>query len=397
MKRFTIALILIFFSTFVFSQNDSIKSQIINRDSSKPIMISNVRKQLLYRFNKEDYNAVKELKNDLTEIEDDEYFALYPEEYWLILYWTKEYNELSEHIQNIDPSYIDSYKTRIAPSNDELQIWLKEKSYTHQTQLRIQLQNAGLDTETTDMLIMHLDWLLLDNNSTVNTHNILSKQANQFLKTYPSSKFNYFIKDHIKHTLTPMNWRYTLEFFSGYGAYTGQLSNNFTNSIPFGIAFNITYKDFELYLRDYVGFLKSKKNFEYSLGTYEKGSGMITVLGEASLGYTVYNNDKFKISPSAGIGIIGIEASTFKTMQTPELEEISIGTNATYVLGLNFDIKLESFYLLPHLYNSIKIKYGYCMPSFEKEHDGMTGNMHYITVGYGLTIKGLKKNYLNVR
>ncbi|PID69052.1 MAG: hypothetical protein CR968_00105 [Flavobacteriia bacterium] len=396
-KRFTILLILIFFLTFVFSQNDSIKSLIIDYDASKSTFISKGRKLLLDKFIEGDLKTVKNVKNYLIEIEDDEYFALYPDEYWFILYWTNEYKELSESIKQLDSASIKSYRTRIRPSDDRLHIKLREKSLEKNIQLKTQLQNAGLDAETKEMLNMHLDWLLLDSRLTNNTQVSLNERADKFLETYPSSEFNYFIKKHISYKLVPKNWGLAFEFFSGYGAYTGQLSNNFTNSIPIGIAFDITYKDFELYLRDYIGFHKSKKDFEYSLGTYEKGSGMMTILGEASLGYAVYNNDRFKISPSAGIGVMGISTSTKDTDQIPELEEISLDPKATFVLGLNFDIKLglknTPKYIPKTNYSFIRIRYGYSMPGYEKKYYGMTGDMHYISVGFGIMTRHVKRAY----
>jgi hypothetical protein len=41
----------------------------------------------------------------------------------------------------------------------------------------------------------------------------------------------------------------------------------------------------------------------------------------------------------------------------------------------------------------MRIRYGYCMPQFGNKYDGMTGNMHYITVGFGGMGRGLKRQY----
>jgi len=103
------------------------------------------------------------------------------------------------------------------------------------------------------------------------------------------------------------------EFFTGYSVHTGSLKDNYTNNIPIGVAFDICYKKIELYLRDYIGFNKTKKDFSYSIGTFEKGSTTMVFLPEASVGYVTFDNNRFKFSPFVGIGTMDISPPTGKT------------------------------------------------------------------------------------
>ena len=394
-KGFQITLILLIFSNCLYSQVDSIKSQILNYEDSKSAIISKGRKLLLDKFIEGDLMKVKDIKDYLIKIEDDNYFAFYPAEYWFILYWTKDYSELAKSIQSFDSAKVASYNTRIRPLYDMLYDKLKEKSFNNETQIKEQLQISDLDYETKQILSLNFDWLLLENRKNIYAQDSLNERADNFLKANTQSRFEDFTKKYIKYKLVPKNWGMTFEFFSGYSIYTGNLSDNYTNNVPVGVAFDICYKNYELYLRDYIGFNKTKKDFNYSLGTWEKGSRTMVFLPEASLGYVAYNDNRFKLSPFAGIGSMDISPTTKDKEETPELKEVSLEFTTTYIIGINFDVKFgpkhTPKYRPKTSYGFMRIRYGYSIPRFEKKYDGMTGNMHYITIGFGGMARGLKR------
>ena len=97
------SLTLILASTSLFGQNDSLKNEILDYSNTKTELISKGRTLLLDKFLEGDYSKVKEIKNYLiNDVENDDYLVLYPAEYWMILYWTQEYKELLNSIQNLD-------------------------------------------------------------------------------------------------------------------------------------------------------------------------------------------------------------------------------------------------------------------------------------------------------
>ena len=396
-KGFKIALVLILFSNYLYSQVDSIKSQILDYDDSKSTIILKGRRLLLDKFIEGDLKEVKKIKDFLIKTEDNNYFAFYPSEYWFILYWTKDYTELLESIQKFDSAKVASYSTRIRPLNDMLYNKLKEKSFIKEVELKRQIQESELDSEKKQVLNMNLNLLLLENRESIYAQDTLNNQADNFLDTYSQSKFEDYIKAYIKYKQVPRDWGMAFEFFSGYSIYTGNLSDNFTSNVPVGVAFDICYKNFELYLRDYIGFGKTKKEFDYSLGIWEKGSRTMVFLPEASLGYVAYNDNRFKLSPFAGIGSMDISPPLNDTKKTPELKEVSLEFTTTYILGINFDIKFgpknTPKYRPKTSYGFMRIRYGYSIPRFEKKYEGMTGNMHYITIGFGGMSRGLKRDY----
>jgi hypothetical protein len=392
-KSFIIVVItLVVFQAF--SQVDSVERQILNYGNSKSVIISQGRSLLLDKFIERDMYKVKEIKDYLIEKgEDENYIAFFPVEYWLILYWTNEYEELSHSIMVFDSTRIASYRTRIRPSQDMLHTRLLLQSRENAQTITNQIQNANIDIEKRNFLQLNFESLIMKDESFQDTLNI---QVENFLKSFPETEYKNFIKQHIEFKLVPKNWGMAFEFFSGYGIFTGIISNKYTNNIPIGIAFDICYKRFELYLRDYIGFNKTKKDFDYSTKKKKKGSSIMVFLPEASLSYADFDNNRFKIAPFLGIGATDISPSLGKTEKTPELKEISLEFTSTYLIGLNFDVKFgkEDYLFRPKSsYGFLRIRYGYSIPRFSKKYDGISGSMHYITIGVGGFSRGLKREY----
>ena len=391
MRKLFITLVIMFLVLRAFSQVDSVEKQILSYGNSKSVIISQGRSLLLDKFIERDMDKVREIKDYLIEKgEDENYIALFPVEYWLILYWTNEYEELSHNIVAFDSTRIASYRTRIRPAQDMLYQRLLSQSRENAQAITNQLQNANIGIEMKSFLQLNFESLMMSEESFQDTLNI---QAENFLKSFPDTEYRNFIKQHIEYRLVPKNWGLATEFFSGYGIFTGTLSNNYTNNIPIGIAFDICYKKFELYLRIYIGFNKTKKDFEYSTGVYEKRSSTLVLLPEASLGYAALDNDRFKFSPFAGIGGLHICPPFGKTDKEPELNEVSISA-FTYNLGLNFDIKFGGkghLFCPKSSYSFLRIRYGYSIANFSKKYDGMSGGTHSITIGFGGISRGLKR------
>ncbi len=384
----TIVLLLILFYSGVYGQVDSLENQIMEYEDTKSSMISKGRNLILDTFLEKDISKVKDLKDYLMKKgENENYIALYPIEYWLILYWTNEYKELSNSLQKFDSDKAASYNHKIAPPYDMLHKKLQNQSQENFSKLKSQIKESDLPEEEKDFLTLNLKNLTFDIDSNEYLQDTLNVHANSFLKRYPESKYSYFTKKFIKFKLVPTDWGMAFEFFSGFGIFTQGLNENYTNNIPIGVAFDIYYKKFELYLRDYIGFNKTRKNLDYSGGTWEKDSRTLIILPEASLGYPIFDNDRYKISPFAGIGAMDISPVDNDIEENPDLEEMSLTFTTNYLTGLNFDIKFGEKstpdFRPKSSYSFIRIRYAFSHTRFQEKNDGISGNMHYITIGFG--------------
>ena len=385
-------------TTVAFGQNNDIESQILQYEDSKSTIISKGRNLLTDKFLENDIERVKEIRRYLAEkIEDENYIALYPVENWLVLYWTQEYEDLLKNLNSDNPLLTDGFTTKIRPNRDMLFWKLEEKSIEFADSIREQIKSAALSSEHKDFLLLNFDVLVMDSERNIQTLDSLSFRADEFLNTYPNSEYADFTRKYIRYKFVPKNWGFAYEFFSGYGLFTEGLSRNYTNNVPIGLAYDIFYKKIGLYLQLSVGFNSTKKDFNYSVGTFEKGSATRVYLFEGALGYAVLDNNRFKLSPFAGLGSMSIAPMENDIKKIPQLEELSLDFALTYMIGFNFDIKLGEKNTSPYRpktnYWFLRIRYAYGMPQFVNKYDEMTGNMHHITIGIGIFTRGTKREY----
>ncbi len=246
---------------------------------------------------------------------------------------------------------------------------------------------------------MYLKYIITDELYTEINQDMLNSIADEFLSTYPNSEYEKIVRKHIRYKWSPSKWGFVAEFFTGYGIFTESLESNYTNNIPLGVAFDIYYKNFTLYLRDYIGFSKTKNDIPYDDGLWEKGSQVRVFLPEASLGYVILDNKLIKFAPFAGIASTHIAPTTHDTDNEPSLEKVALDFTTTYTIGFNIDIKLGRSkipmvsYGPESSYWFLRLRYAFNFPQFENKFDDVNGNMHYLTIGLGGFGSKLKRDY----
>jgi hypothetical protein len=396
MKNTFFAVSLLIFSVSVFAQN---KEAIPFDDITRSEQITKYRRILLDKFIEKDFQAVKQLTfTMMKDLDDKDYVALYPAEYWMLMYWTQNYMKLARTLElaDITKDKINASIYRIPPSMDFLYERLKRETIYSKDQLLNELESADLHDEIRDFLILFLEDLTIDNVYLDHKQDRINQLAKTYISSYPNSAYNPFVKEHILIQYKPKNWGFTIEFFTGTAFFTQELAETYTSPGVFGVAFDICYRDFELYLRNYLGWNKTKRDLEYSGGIYYAGLNNSFVIPEASLGYNVFESKRIKLSPFGGIAGTLTGPPTKKTEDDEQLKEISYAPT-TWVLGFNFDLKLgkdtnPDFYPRSS-FGFLRLRYSFNMPQFSDNLDGFKGNYHNITIGFGGFIRNLKRAY----
>ena len=122
-------------------------------------------------------------------------------------------------------------------------------------------------------------------------------------------------------------------------------------------------------------------------------------LPEASVGFVVLDNHRFKLAPFIGIASADIAPVANDVNTQPSLKDAEMEFSRTYTFGLNADLKLGR----PKAPNTTarahkgrwfaRVRYACNMPQFGLHYPGVTGNFHYITVGIGSFEKRSKRKY----
>lgn len=384
------------------AQDKSIGEEILQYSNSKSDIILKGRRMLLDKFVEGDIDQVKVIKDYLcNEVEDNDYLAFYPVEYWLILYWTQEYETLATHILNFETDGMSTFKKQIKPMSMGVYEKILDKTRASKELLELEVLNSSVSEENKAFLKMHLNYIIADEDYEEIDQDMLNAMANDFLKRFPLSTYGNYTRKNIRYQMSVSDWGYGVEFFSGYGVLTSTLGEAYGNNIPFGVAFDVEYKKFTLYLRDYIGFSKSKKDIYYDLGIWEKGQAVNVFVPEISAGYSVLNNNLCKVSPFMGISSTEIGPAVAETDKNPDLSEAALTFTTTYTLGMNVDFKLHKTYSNSYFLSNYKevgywylrLRYSYHMPQFYRHYPDMTGNMHNITIGIGGSGRRVKREY----
>ncbi|WP_423819602.1 hypothetical protein V5739_03085 [Salinimicrobium sp. TIG7-5_MAKvit] len=391
----------VFFSLFflVFSamqaQQDSLQQEILDYSNTTSQIISRGRSLLLDKFMERDLQKVSEVRDYLVnEVQNDDYLALYPSEYWLLLYWTTDYEELLHSITSFDDEDWEKMSRQIPPTYDRLFAKLRESTLNSVDQIKNRLRAADLKTVDQDFLLLYLEYLLTNSEEVLQEQKRINLLADEFLANHPDSAYENYVRENIRYVFIPSKWGFGFEFFSGYGLFTGNLSEDYQNSIPMGVGFDIEYSKITLYLRNYIGFSFTKKELPSDTKIWKENSQVRVLLPEASFGYAIIDNNRLKVSPFAGIASTSISPTEYDIEKQPEIEDAGHDFTTTYTAGINADFKLNwgtgLFRLTDskHSYWFVRLRYGFSAPQFR---DGYSGNMHYLTLGLGGLGRGSKR------
>jgi hypothetical protein len=375
-------------------QQSDIRKEIFEYKDSTEEMISNGRKLLGEKFAAGDFAKMKEIKDYLAKNATSDYLIFYSAEYAFILYWTGEYKELLYSITQQD-SIFAAQKNKVKPQTGLLYSKLSSQAIVSKQRLLKAIDAAGLPETDRDILKLNLEFLVARTEAVHKTDSI-NHLADVFLARHPSSKYESYVRKYIRNKMEASKWGLGLEFFSGYSFFTDALADNYSISIPFGIAFDIQYKQYVLFLRDFIGFTATKKDIAYSTGIWPAHSQARVFLPEASFGYVVTENKTLKLSPFIGIASTDIAPTSYDIQANKSLNDADMGFVMTYTLGFNADIKLGTSrqkIVASHEQNYwyARIRYGFNMPRFERSYPGMSGNFHYITVGIGAFGRKIKR------
>jgi hypothetical protein len=380
------------------AQSSQLKNEILNYKDTTLDFIEKGRQFMINKLMDGDMAKVRELKNELLLEENEKYMAIYPYEIRLLLYWLGDYDELFYFINSTDEQSEAQFNKKIKPAHDVLLVNLLAVLRKDRSKVENNITHNISNLENRDFLILNLRYLLGGKDYPDITQQSLNADADTFLLKHPESKYTGYTRENIRYKMVQSNWGWGFEFFSGYGLCTNQLHDKFQSNVPFGVDFDIAYKNWTLYLRDYIGIGSTYQNISYNGAVWPKGAKANTIVPEASLGYTILTKKHVQISPFAGIGALDFSPTESQKDESYYTQVGSISA-FTYTVGLNLDIPLgKSSNAMPIISYSengkwfLRLRYAYVLPQFGLKYSGFEGNMHYFTIGIGAIAHKVKRD-----
>ena len=380
-------LILTFFFAMVFSGFAQIEVEI---QQSKTEKIAKGRAYLLEKFLDRDYDKVKEIKDYLMTLEDDNYIAFWPSELYHILQWTKEYGELTSLLRSMDSAYFsvpDNTKKKVLPEYDDLYKQLYLRGLEDKHLLQFGLQEADLTSEDRAFLTMFLDWLFVEKHYLVRdiqkdeNQTRVNEVATRFLSDYPNSDYEYFVRHAIRKQYVENDWGWGMGLDICGGFLSGSLKDKFKPIFGLGISVDVLYKKFLLNLGYDIIISDTKLDQAYSGGIYPAGSRDNVMNFYADLGYRIVDGRVISIAPFVGIG--GAWDTYGYGQQDYKLSELD-KFYTTYQAGMIFDIKPRRLGI-----TNIRIKYNCGIAPI----NGSISTVNVISVGGTGIIRKSKRVY----
>lgn len=294
-KMFFIGMLFLFSTATTFAQ---IEKEI---DQSKSEQIRKGREYLLEKFLDRDYDKVKEIKDYLLGLETDDYKALALFELWHILFWTQEFNALTESFRQIDSAFAANQEKTVIPPLDQLRGQLYRRGIEDEHLLRFNLQEAQLPAEDEAFLNLYLDWDLKQ----ITPENIekCNELADAFLAQYPNSDYEWFVRHMIRKVNVDKNWGWGMGFDLCSGMSTGMFSKPIAG---LGLSLDLFYRKFDFMLGYEVVFGKTVVDVPYSINSvpeiYPKGSRSEPIVWYATIAYPVLEKKRLRLAPFVGVG-----------------------------------------------------------------------------------------------
>lgn len=365
------------------AQTDNLRKEILAFRDPDAELIANGRKMIVAKLEEGDKAKVSELVLYLENLHDQDHWVFYTVEKWMLRYWTGEYDRIADEVLNPDTSWMYQPHHPIRPPEDLLAKKVIEQLRQERHQVIKEIENSSISQMDIEFHKLNFDCIVRSRDQGISLDS-MNVSADRFLQRFPKSPYEAFVRQNIRYVFKPSKWGFAAEFFSGYGAFKDALAKSFKNNVPIGVAFDVSYKRFILYLRDYIGFSKTRDTLRFKSGVWQKDAQVRVFLPEASIGYVLLDNRFIKLAPFAGMTTASISPTEYDRNQLAEYDGVGLDFTRSYTLGVNLDVKLgKNRGGEGGEFTFVRLRYGYNKPEFAWKYGRYNGDIHYVTIGFG--------------
>ncbi len=364
--------------------------------------IAKSRRILLDKFIEDDKLGIMLEMDRLMMLDNNDYLALYPVEFWLLSYWLGDYEAilLSDKSLRLD-SLSNDRNLRIPPQRDYLIPKLFEKSAEKKDTLLQHIKNSKLTEEEKAFMLMKLRYLLSESEDTERkkSREELNLLADDFLTRYPDSEYADFTRRFIreKYEITRNGFAYSL--YSGKFLFTGNLTEYYKHPTLVGITMEAIKNNWVYQLNLSFGFSKTKTDMPANKETWPKNSKAMGGQINLSAGKYVIDTKNFALAPLIGVGVFGLDPNTNSQKDEPDYKGAGIKTNIAGNIGFIGDIKLKtkdnsdgSYYMQGGTSTtSIRIGYDFIATPLKNKFLDYSGTVHKVTIGIGLSSRRIQR------
>ena len=403
--KHSIILFFILLSLPGFSQTDtsigSIADRIADYKLSKSELISKGRRMLLDEFRKDNMDTVAEIVYYFEkEINDNNHVGLWPAEQILLYYWIEEYDEII-NFANYQLESTPTFHNRdiIYPPDNAIYHELIAASIDDFNYLKEGILEQEFSEDAENFLILMLKRILATEAPRFISMEQVNREADNFIENYPYSPLNEIVKEYISFKWEMGDWVLGFYIGGGYTLPSGNMLEYISSKGALCASFDLYYKRSAFMLSMQSGFGSVQQDIPVNnYGYWEKGeSSNLTSVG-LSLGYSVFDNTRFRITPLAGISF-GF-ASPSETDLDSDLQNFIIGTSIAPIFNLNVTYRFinpnklspdNNIYYPAYGSFGINARVSYVPGILRQEGGQYAGDIWYLTIGLNMDMFSLKR------
>lgn len=362
--------------------------------------ISVARQYLFTALQADDLAEAALWRDSLMHFEDSTHVGLVWDERWLFYFWEGTYGNLFDEVVRFDARERQRLADKIPPPKDSLFEWLDRNLYEKRFDLYENIGRGFLSEEEKQFALIELDYLLrLNQQEQISGE--WNKRLGAFLKRYPESRFQNYIRSNLYSESTPSATSYQVNKNRGFsidllllsGRWRGELETTLRSPYGMDLGFAYWQNGWSFNLRCMFGWQKLVRPVYQDGFEWPKGDLSILITPSLELGYDLVNRPKVRVFPMVGAGL--------SILKPPGADEESDNpppdyySNFLYAKGhlgssLNADVKLKLFdgYDLENTpdnsYLSIRLRLGYNWLYWGNENPALQGNMFFFAVGVNI-------------
>lgn len=370
--------------------NDTIPQGMLEQPPSKIELLTQGRNSLLDNLENGELNTVREIKDDLIQVAGNNINSVFsPREYMLVLYWTEEYANLLSYIRNY-PGSIDEYTAdpslKALAATDQLYQRVSFESVESFDMLVSFIYEAQLSEREKDFLELHLFWLIFGPTSENKIASLaeIHDLADAYLKKYPNSGYEMYIHHNIRFKLGIDDWAFGFEAAMGYAGMQGDIATQFNDAFLIRMSVEASFKKTILAFNINAGGTSTQVDFPYRDTEWLQGSQALLAGIDITAGYRLIEIKKLSFTPFLGVGVVNFSPVPEEDDEDYVLKNLNY-TAQNYLAGVNCTFKIKSTNNIYHDGgSSINLRYTFTMPQYNGRKGIMSGNMHWITLGWGM-------------
>ena len=214
---------------------------------------------------------------------------------------------------------------------------------------------------------------------------ILSK-SHYFLTSCSNMTLKNYVNKNIYLNYKPTKWSFAGSILgSGINIFTGELSQYYKPSVYISLYLWVDFSYDKIYFSSsFSGTIatKIKKDIIHETGIWPKDSSNFQIIGDLTLGYSIIDNKKWRISPYIGL-MLDNHVQNYET-DDDNPENSSFINNQYVTYGLMIDKAFEGIDCFPTIIgfkskniNYVRFKIGYLNPKYRFDDKTIKGGMLY--------------------